>query len=694
GRVRLALLHRRLSAGMALSALTAFAAGAGLDAPTGLAFAALAVPLFWLPSPATSARIEQATRVGVLALCAWTVHVAFVQGRDFMPAVLGMLLFLLVAESLRSADAKNDLRLYSLAFSLLIASTAFYPGLAFAAAFVAYVAFTTLAMMVGWLRRQAEAFRVADVPIGRRFLWTTAALSGVTLLMSALLFVLFPRLPRQWNVQGRPGGAPPMAGFSDEVTLGQHGGRISPSPDVMFRVEFPDGPPPRMEAIHWRGRAFDHFDGTRWSFTRRAALGDHGAPTYAVRWGGPFRQARIFGGPPGAPVLFGPHPVVNVTPRSAIRTYRDAAGDLVYFNSDNPVYTVTWADARPSDADLRAAEGTPDFLPVRRYRQLPPLSPRVRALADSLTAGRESRIDQARAIERYLQTELRYTLDLPATARDATVEGFLFRRREGHCEYFSTAMAVLLRARGIPARNVTGFLGGEWNENGGYLAVTGNDAHSWVEVWFPHYGWMTFDPTPPGRTSLVDGGETGWTWPARLWIDGVEYRWHKWVVDYNLDKQIALFRGVGDLFSRDSRGGSSVRGTGGGGGGFGGAAPWVIGAVLLAGGVWAFRGRRRAKVSPEARAYLALRRAYAKAGYAPRDGTGPLDFAETLARGGAPGASAAARTVDLYVRARFAREEIGEAGREEIAASTAEARAELKRARRGRKRRRGVPAGV
>lgn len=688
--MRLALLHRRLSAAMALSALLAFAAGAGLDATTALAAVALAVPLFWLPGPEVSARVEAWTRVGVVALCAWTFHVAFVQGRDFMPAVLGMLLFLLVAESLRSADAKNDVRLYSLAFSLLIASTAYYPGLAFAGAFVAYVTFTTLAMMVGWLRRQAETFRVADLRIGRRFLWTTAALSGVTLLMSATLFVLFPRLPRQWNVQGRPGGAPPMAGFSDEVTLGDHGGRISGSPDVMFRVEFPGGPPPGMAGIHWRGRAFDRFDGARWSYSRRAPLGDMGPGTYAVRWGGPFRQARIFGGPPGAPVLFGPHPVVDLRPRSAIRTYRDAAGDLVYFNSDNPVYTVAWADSRPTDAELRAVGGE-DFLPIRRYLQLPALASRVRALADSLAAGRPSRIDQVRAVERYLKTEFRYTLDLPATARDATVEGFLFRRREGHCEYFSTAMAVLLRARGIPARNVTGFLGGEWNENGGYLAVTGNDAHSWVEVWFPHYGWVTFDPTPPGRDALVEGGETGWTWPARLWIDGLEYRWHKWVVDYNLDKQIALFRGVGDLFSRDPQSRRpDARGTGGGGG-FGSFYSWALGIFVLAGVVWILCGRRRARVSPEARAYLALRRAYAKAGYA-ADGAGPLTFAETLVRDDAPGAPAAARTVDLYLRARFGREEIGEAGREEMTARAAEARAELRKARRTRKR--GEPAGV
>ena len=470
--MRLALLHRRLVAAMALSALAAYAAGAGASPMVLAAAAGLAASLFWLPPPEWSAWLERASRIGVLALFALSAWQVLVLARDFMGPVLAMLLFLLVTESLRALEAKNDMRLYSLSFALLIAGTAFYPGLSFGAAFTAYVALATLAMMVGFLRRQAERFRVANLRIGRRFLWTTAALSGVTLAMAATLFALFPRLPRQWNVQGRRAG-PTMAGFSDQVALGDFGGRIGGNPEVMFRVEFPHGPPPGVEGIHWRGRSFDAFDGTRWTRTRSAWMGDQGARQYAARWGGPFLEARVFGGPPGADVLFGAHPVVHVQPRSAVRVWRDNSGDLLIFGTDNPVYTVVSSVARPDDARLAGARGD-DWPALRRYLQLPPLSPRVARLADSLAAGRGARIDQVRAVERWLQTELAYTLDLPRTRADATVEGFLFRRRQGHCEYFSTAMVVLLRARGIPARNVTGFLGGEWNANGGYLAVTGN----------------------------------------------------------------------------------------------------------------------------------------------------------------------------------------------------------------------------
>jgi len=382
---------------------------------------------------------------------------------------------------------------------------------------------------------------------------------------------------------------------------------------------------------------------------------------------------RIFGGPPGAQVLFGPHPVLRVVPRSAVRSYRDPTGDIVFYGSDNPVYTVVSTAARPADERLRDA---PDDAAVerrvfRRYLQLPRLDPRIPRLADSLAAGRAARIDQVRAVEGWLQREFGYTLDLPRSRREAGLDAFLFSRREGHCEYFSTAMVVLLRARGIPARNVNGFLGGEWNDNGRYLAVTGNDAHSWVEVWFPESGWVPFDPTPPERAALVGRGADSWAWAARLWLDGMEYRWYKWVVDYNLERQLAVFRGVREMFSRDRAA------AGQGSGAWRRVLPWGLGAAGLLALWWLLRGRRRTPLRPESRAYLALRRAYARAGY-PLEGEGPLSFSQAVARDGAPGADAAARAVELYLRGRFGARPLDDDGRRDLLRHTVDAREALR----------------
>jgi transglutaminase-like putative cysteine protease len=672
-----ALLHRRLTAAMSLAALLAFMAGAGASPEAVLAAGALSVACFRLPPPEWSVWIERISRTVIVGLCAWMLYVAFVLGQDFMPAVIAMLLFLLAAESLRSVDAKNDSRLYLLAFALLLAATAYYPGLGFAAAFIAFIVLSTLALMVGYLRRQSERFGVPGVRPGRRMMTTIAALSAVTLLVSAALFVLFPRLPRQWNVQGRAGGGDLMAGFSDEVRLGQHGGRIVGNPQVAFRVEFPDGIPRQTGSLYWRGRSFDRFDGVRWTRTR--GMPPMAPPSvYGRRWGGQTRTARIFGGPPQAGVLFGGHPILAVQPRSAIRVSVDRAGDVRYVGTDAPVYTVTSGSPRPSERALRASDG-PTPTSVAAYLQVPEgLDPRVDRLADSLTAGLAARIDRVRAIERWLSTELAYTLELPETRDDATVEGFLFRRRAGHCEYFSTAMVMMLRTAGIPSRNVTGFLGGEWNDFGDYLAVTGNDAHSWVEAWFPGLGWVPFDPTPSARNAAVAlGTDDGWMWSAGLWFDGMEHRWYKWVLDYNLEKQIGLFSRVGDLFSRgDARGSSPGGGTRG--------APRGVAVVIalgvLAAMLWSARRWRRAPLTEETRAYLALRRAYARTGLG--GAGGPLDFAERLARERSPGAGPAAELVRLYVRARFGAQDVGEIGRLRMRQALDDARAELRASKR------------
>jgi len=670
--VRLARLHRRLVSAMALAALVAYAAGAGVTAAVLAAAAGLALSIGWLPPPGAGAGIERVTRFGVLALCAWLAYAAVVLGQDFMPGVMAMLLFLLAGEALRPLDAHNDMRLYSLSFALLIAATAYYPGPAFALGFVAYVGLAVLAMMVGYLRRETERFRAGEARVGRRFLWTTAALSLVTLGMSAGVFVLFPRLPRAWNVQGRRGAGGEVAGFSDNVSIADFGGRIGSNPQVMFRAEFPDGPPPEVEEIHWRGRSFEIFDGATW--VRSAFSGDLEPGEYARRWGGPYRRIRIFGGPPGTDVIFGPAPVLRVIPRSAIRVFRGRSGDLFYGGTDNPVYVAWTTDARPSDDRLRAGDDS-SAAPSSAATSLPAFDPRVLRLADSLTAGLTARIDQVRAVEGWLKHNFTYTLDLPASGREATLEAFLFTRRRGHCEYFSTAMAMLLRAKGIPTRNVNGFLGGEWNAGAGYLAVTGDRAHSWVEVWFPEWGWVPFDPTPAGTAALLDRAARGsWLWPARIWMDGLEYRWNRWVLDYDLDRQLGVFHRVSAFFSQGGeRTGADpqdrrepVR--------F--ATPWLL--AVLAGGLAlvltrGLRGRRR--LSPSSRTYLSLRRAYERAGWTTDAGDGPLAFAERLARDRAPGAEDAARAVDLYLRARFG----GGGDHDELARRAASARAQLRK---------------
>src|SRR5204863_9121503 len=103
-------------------------------------------------------------------------------------------------------------------------------------------------------------------------------------------------------------------------------------------------------------------------------------------------------------------------------------------------------------------------------------------------------------------SKFRYTLELPSQRQKDPVAFFLFERKAGHCEYFASAMAILLREEGVPSRIVTGFRGGEWNELTGNFIVRAKDAHSWVEVYFPGVGWYAFDPTQQDNLPLTNMG--------------------------------------------------------------------------------------------------------------------------------------------------------------------------------------------
>jgi transglutaminase-like putative cysteine protease len=143
----------------------------------------------------------------------------------------------------------------------------------------------------------------------------------------------------------------------------------------------------------------------------------------------------------------------------------------------------------------------------RRYLRLPRAVPaRVLSLARDLTATAATPYDQAKAIENYLRA-FPYTLDLPEPPPDRDLaDYFLFELQQGYCDYYATAMVVLARAAGLPARLAIGYIGGAYDAGNGHYVVTEAEAHSWVEVYFPEYGWINFEPTG-GRPALERSSE-------------------------------------------------------------------------------------------------------------------------------------------------------------------------------------------
>jgi len=665
--MRLARLHRRLAVLMSLASLLAFASGAGVSPASAiLATAGLVIALFWHPTPTLSRRLEQLwVPLALVLVLRALVHV-FVIRDDIVIPVVDLLFLLLTAECLRSLETRNDARIYSLSFALLLASTAYRPGLLFLLAFLIYVCLVIVALIVGHLRREGERHGVVDIPVQSSFLLFTGSLSIVTLAVAALVFLTFPRVTRGWAGRGES-VATSLAGFADEVTLGSHGSRIYGNPQIVLRVEFPDGAPSDLQSLYWRGRSYDHFDGVRWSRSPRLPP-SLAPPAWYERWGRDILIQRIYGAPLDSRVLFALHPLLEVEAESQIQPIFDNTGDYLYWGSGSPSYTAVSLSERPSPSQLRSARG--GFIPARGYySQLPPLSQALRELADSLLAGETTDYDRAITLQRWFQREFTYTLDLPRTPREATLEHFLLRRRAGHCEYFSTAMAVLLRTQGVPTREVNGFLGGSWSQFGNYLAVTQNHAHAWIEVWFPEYGWVPFDPTPGGSGEAL--ASTSWLWPGRFLFDAVQHRWNKWVLDYSLQNQFSLFQRAREVLSPRTSTAAEVGGEESPAGPVGWIV-WGLGGILAVVGasrIW----RRRASMSPVTRIFLRLRDTCRRRGVPPSALHSPGSLVRYLESSKHPAAPMVRKVVEGYLQARFSGRVLREGQEKELALASREA---------------------
>jgi transglutaminase-like putative cysteine protease len=372
------------------------------------------------------------------------------------------------------------------------------------------------------------------------------------------LFLIVPRTGA--NALARTGeSSTGFVGFSDSVTLGDVG-RLQQSDQLVMRVRVEDTQPDANRKLRWRGVALDFYNGRGWQrtgdryalerlnnergFFQLGTTGDLQRLTTQTFYVEAIDTPVLFAAP-RVVALQGAIPYLSRDTEGALSTrphYQDRISYKVYSDTEEP----------DKETLSRTALGNVRYYPaaISRYLQLPAgVDPRISRLASEMItkAGALNQYDAARAIEERLQHDFGYTLELKASGADPLAD-FLFNVREGHCEYFSTAMAVMLRTQGIPARVVNGFQRGEYNEAAGVYTVTQRDAHSWVEVYFPEASrWVTFDPTPlAGRPASVRTGIKGW---LSKYAEAVEMLWIQYVVGYDNQEQRSLAKSFGNRFS-------------------------------------------------------------------------------------------------------------------------------------------------
>src|ERR1051325_11267496 len=387
-------------------------------------------------------------------------------------------------------------------------------------------------------RRSAEA---------RRLPFVATVLFILIFVLALPLFLLAPRSGAA--LLGRSGRAlTNFIGFSENVTLGAIG-ELKRDNAVVMHIRLDDGVNGRD--LRWRGVALDEFTGRGW---RKSADARH---QFDLKNDRGFYQLgtteslhrltaqTIFLEPIESPILFAaPRPVALQGDFSLVRIDGEGAVQARRRDLERVVYKAL-SDTTTPDASLLRRDATPYPSEFRRYLQLPAnLDPRIEARANAMVVNEHARnrYDEARAIESQLQSDYGYSLEMRASGPDP-LSDFLFNVKTGHCEYFSTAMAVMLRTRGIASRVVNGFLPGEYNDAAGAYTVRQSDAHSWVEVYFPETKtWVTFDPTPAaGRAEPVRSGVAG---QLEKYAEALELMWFQYVVGYDKQEQRTLAAAV------------------------------------------------------------------------------------------------------------------------------------------------------
>jgi hypothetical protein len=598
--------------------------------------------------------------------------------------------------------AAHDQQVVVLALLHLIAGTVLGGGLAYGLCFLGFLIVAPGALVLSHLRREVEGnYRQGardrtglpvDVPrilrsrrvIGKQFLVFTCLLSVPIFLFTAVLFVMFPRVGLSLLLlnHARPER---MIGFSDRVDLGGVG-KLRSDPTIAMRVEpsdLPATPPPRV-ALYLRGTAFDQYDGRSWSrsTSQRVPADMQGSAVRIRRYPDPARDRKLTIDlePIDPPVMFLPSDAVALrivgrgTPLIGVTTtvVSGPEGELKYVSpEDHGVrYEVFLADAHEAPPKpMSAAERA-------RYLVVPPVvPPRTEALARKWVGNAKTPFAQAALIETHLRQEYRYDLDSPSGSAPNPLDDFLFESKRGHCEFYSTAMAIMLRTLGVPTRNVTGFVGGTFNRFGRYYAVRQGDAHSWVEVYIDGRGWMRFDPTPPSDAA-PQGDITGVFAFMRDFVEAAAQRWNRHVVGYDLKQQINLFRNVRNRYS-SLRSGSPVAQAI--------SSPRRLALLLLGIGLallglwWLRRGRRKPGTESKApnpaevtalrvvALYKSLETALAQVGAPRPPSVPPLAHAMALEEMGHPVGAEVRELTLIYLEARFGGRDLDDEDRRDFA---------------------------
>ncbi|GAB4334077.1 MAG: hypothetical protein Kow0099_06050 [Candidatus Abyssubacteria bacterium] len=497
--------------------------------------------------------------------------------------------------------------IFLVSFGQLLAATNLTTDLIFAVMVTAFCAVSAYGILLVYLLRMPESeednapAEQIDQEAPKGLLLASLVLALLTVPPTIAFFYGMPRLRYAVIARANLGQtleqiqrARELIGFTKTVQLGTFG-RVQEDQTLALRVELPNVNGPIAEPIKWRGGSLNIYDGSAWSssrdfftyyngrqwktsgknsgaiFPRKDDLfildedyADYGEVEKLEAEPELLKQVYYLEVPYSDTVFTTGRLAAVQGPFASYGLGRDFNGSLFIFNRqalpELITYTVYSRIEQPPETLLRQVtqqmfedlinnEGYGDYVRTHFLQVPPKLNPQIRELAMQVTDKAETPLDKIQAIQSYLENNYQYSLDLAAPVTDDPLYDFLFITKAGHCEYYATAMTIMVRMVGVPARLAKGFQKGQWNSDGNFYEVRQRDAHAWVEVYFPDYGWIPFDPSPRAGADQYFEAQRS---PLARWISKktllMQLQWRRYVVGYNESSRSKLFGEIKKLF--------------------------------------------------------------------------------------------------------------------------------------------------
>lgn len=427
------------------------------------------------------------------------------------------LLILLGIKFLENKSFRDYMEIYTISVFLLAASAAILPGIR-----VLFLSVSLFFLLNSCCVLLSFVSKGGDISLEwqkvKRLLASSLSIPAIALPLAAGIFIILPRT--QYPILGfieRPQKV--KTGFTDTVRLGASE-TIYEDEATVFRVQMERV---NEQDLYFRGIVLDQFDGISWRSSERKSRRPPALKGKTVA------QVIILE-PQDHPYLFALDKPIQLDLKHA-----RATSDLYFVSTSLSDKRTTYRAISVLTDTLPALEKDLD----RLCYVAPTVSKDVRNLALRLTMGKNEE-EKVKSVVDYLKRHHLHTLSSLPVSKDP-LQSFLFVRRQGNCEFFASACAVMLRISGIPSRLVGGFKGGYYNEFGRYYLVTGRHAHVWVEAYLKHKGWVRIDPTPSSPPPI------GLFTRVRIAMDTINYYFYTSIIGYSLEKQLQMLDALRNL---------------------------------------------------------------------------------------------------------------------------------------------------